>query len=69
VLGDAGELARKRSQQQVDWTWTMVREQLLDRLHDDPAVRALRAETEREVRDGELTAALAAQRILTAFDG
>jgi len=69
VLGDAGELARKRSQQQVDWTWTMVREQLLDRLHDDPAVRALRTETEQQVREGEVTAALAAQRILTAFDG
>jgi len=69
VLGDAGELARRRSQQQVDWTWTMVREQLLDRLRDDSAVRALRVETEQQVRAGELTAALAAQRILQAFDG
>ncbi|WP_127783882.1 methylmalonyl Co-A mutase-associated GTPase MeaB [Rhodococcus sp. X156] len=69
VLRDAGELDRKRSQQQVDWTWTMVREQLLDRLRDHPQVRALRADTEQAVRDGELTAALAAQQILAAFDG
>jgi LAO/AO transport system kinase len=68
VLVDAGEFAAKRSQQQVDWVWTMVREQLLDRLRDNPAVRGLRTETERQVRDGELTAALAAQRILDAFD-
>ncbi len=68
VLGDAGELARRRSQQQVDWTWSMVREQLLDRLRDHPAVRDVRRETEQRVRAGELTAALAAQRIIGAFD-
>lgn len=68
VLGDAGELDRKRSQQQVDWTWAMVREQLLDRLRDHPEVRQIRAETEDQVREGELTAALAARRIIDAFD-
>ena len=57
----------KRREQQVDWTWTMVRDQLLARLHGDPAVRALAPELERQVRDGELTATLAAEQILRAF--
>jgi LAO/AO transport system kinase len=33
-----------------------------------PAVRKIRAEVERQVRDGELTPALAAQRLLDAAD-
>ena len=68
VLVGAGELDRKRSQQQIDWTWSMVRDQLLDRLHDNPEVRRIRPETEQQVRAGELTAALAARRIIDAFD-
>ena len=48
--------------------WAMVRARLLDRLDSDAGVRALRAKTEQQVRDGELTAALATQRILDAFD-
>ncbi|MGW7538016.1 methylmalonyl Co-A mutase-associated GTPase MeaB [Amycolatopsis sp. NPDC054798] len=67
VLTESGDLAERRKRQQVDWTWSMVREQLLDRLTAHPAVRAQVAEVERAVRDGELTATLAAQRILAAF--
>jgi LAO/AO transport system kinase len=63
----AGEFDRQRSRQQVDWTWTMVRDVLLARLHGDPAVRALVPEVERQVSSGELTATLAAERILAAF--
>ncbi|MFF9837900.1 methylmalonyl Co-A mutase-associated GTPase MeaB [Streptomyces sp. NPDC020422] len=67
-LHDAtGRLAARRREQQVDWAWTMVRDELLGRLHADPAVRALAPEVERAVRDGELTATLAAERILGAF--
>ncbi|HEX9337057.1 MAG TPA: methylmalonyl Co-A mutase-associated GTPase MeaB, partial [Pseudonocardiaceae bacterium] len=63
----AGEFDRNRSRQQVDWTWTMVRDALSSRLHDDPAVRALVPDVERQVRAGTLTATLAAERILAAF--
>src|SRR6201997_1133243 len=64
VLTDAGECETKRRQQQVDWMWSMVRESVLDRVLSNPAVKDIRAEVERQVRDGELTAALGAQRIL-----
>lgn len=41
LLDSTGRLADKRRDQQVDWTWTMVRDELLGRLHADRAVRAL----------------------------
>ena len=67
TLSASGELAEKRRQQQVDWTWTMVRDQLLTQLHEHPEVRRIAPELEREVRDGRLTATLAAERLLAAF--
>ncbi|WP_019971246.1 methylmalonyl Co-A mutase-associated GTPase MeaB [Mycobacterium sp. 141] len=68
VLTDAGEFDKRRRQQQVDWTWSMVRDTVLDRLLSNPRVRGIRAEVERRVRDGELTPALAAQQILDAAE-
>ncbi|TFI42837.1 methylmalonyl Co-A mutase-associated GTPase MeaB [Rhodococcus sp. 1R11] len=68
VLRDAGEFAEKRRKQQVDWTWTMVNDQLLRRLAQSPTVKAIRHDVESRVRDGSLTAALAAQELLDAFD-
>jgi LAO/AO transport system kinase len=67
VLDEAGELAAKRSRQQVDWTWAMVRDALMSRLRDRPEVRAVAGEVEAEVRAGRLTATLGAERILEAF--
>ena len=45
----------------------MVRDTLLTRLQEHPGVRALAADLEREVADGELTPTLAAERILEVF--
>ncbi|MGW5316040.1 methylmalonyl Co-A mutase-associated GTPase MeaB [Nocardia thailandica] len=68
VLTDAGEFDEKRRRQQVEWTWTMVHDQILRRLTDSPAVKSVRARVESGVRDGTLTPALAAAAILDAFD-
>lgn len=68
VLTEAGEFAEKRRRQQVDWTWTMVHDQILRRLADNPNVKEVRAQVESAVRAGTLTPALAAEQILTAFD-
>lgn len=68
VLTGAGEFEARRRAQQVDWTWAMVRDAVLDRVLTHPAVRELRAEVERQVRDGEITPALAARRILELAD-
>jgi LAO/AO transport system kinase len=64
TLEEAGELAGRRAEQQVQWMWAMVRDQLMDRLQSDPGVRGLIPRLEREVRDGELPPSLAAQTIL-----
>ncbi|MFJ5776879.1 methylmalonyl Co-A mutase-associated GTPase MeaB [Streptomyces sp. NPDC093094] len=69
LLDAAGRLDARRREQQVDWAWTMVRDELLTRLHADPAVRALTPDIEQQVRDGRLTPTLAAERILGAFGG
>jgi LAO/AO transport system kinase len=69
VLSDAGEFATRRRKQQVDWTWSMVRDTVLDRVLSHPAVREIKRDVERRVLDGELTPALAAQQILDAADG
>ncbi|CAJ1504405.1 methylmalonyl Co-A mutase-associated GTPase MeaB [[Mycobacterium] burgundiense] len=66
VLTAAGEFDARRRTQQVEWTWAMVRDAVLDRVLDHPEVRGIRTEVERQVRDGELTPALAAARILDA---
>ncbi|MGD6756084.1 methylmalonyl Co-A mutase-associated GTPase MeaB [Streptomyces sp. BH105] len=67
LLDASGRLGERRRDQQVDWTWTMVRDDLLRRLHADPSVRSLAPELEAQVRAGTLTATLAADRILDAF--
>ncbi|WP_405579654.1 methylmalonyl Co-A mutase-associated GTPase MeaB [Streptomyces sp. NBC_01190] len=69
LLESSRRLADRRRDQQVAWTWSMVRDELLGRLHADPAVRSLAPELEERVRNGELTATRAAERILNAFGG
>lgn len=68
VLTAAGEFDSRRRAQQVEWTWSMVRDAVLDRVLSNPNVKRIRAEVERQVRDGELTPALAAQHLLDASD-
>ena len=67
TLEEAGELEQRRADQQVQWMWTMVRDQLMERLQSDPAVREALPGLERDVRNGELTPSLAAQTMLDAL--
>ncbi|MGW7820846.1 methylmalonyl Co-A mutase-associated GTPase MeaB [Streptomyces puniciscabiei] len=67
LLDSTGRLTAKRRDQQVRWTWAMVHDELLDRLRRAPAVREAAPGLERQVREGKLTATLAAERILEAF--
>ena len=46
----------------------MVRDTVLDRVLSHRAVKRIRTDIERQVRDGELTPALAAQQILDAAE-
>jgi LAO/AO transport system kinase len=64
VLTEAGEFDARRSRQQVEWMWSMVRDAVLDKVSSNAGVKAIRADVERRVHDGLLTPALAAQEIL-----
>ncbi|TQR86465.1 methylmalonyl Co-A mutase-associated GTPase MeaB [Mycobacterium hodleri] len=64
VLTEAGEFDARRSRQQVEWMWSMVRDAVLDKVSSNAGVKAIRADVEQRVRDGLLTPALAAQEIL-----
>jgi LAO/AO transport system kinase len=59
------DLAAKRSRQQVEWTWSLVRDRLLAGLQEK--VAPIAPEIERQVLDGTLTPSLAADRLLAAF--
>ncbi len=69
LLDSTGRLAAKRRDQQIDWTWSMVRDELLGRLRDHAEVRRVAPELEQRVREGTLTATSAAEMILDAFQG
>ena len=66
-LGGDG-LARKRAEQQLEFTWSLVRDELADRLRRSPGVAAIRDEVRAAVLAGELSAPLAADRLLAAYD-
>jgi LAO/AO transport system kinase len=61
-------LAAKRAEQQLEFTWALVRDELALRLRRSPGVKRVREEVRRAVLDGELPAPLAADRILEAYD-
>jgi GTPase len=66
-LGPEG-LARKRAAQQLDFMWSLVRDELAQRLRRSPSVAAIRDEVRDAVLAGELPASTAADRILAAYD-
>jgi LAO/AO transport system kinase len=67
MLRDSGELDRRRRDQRVSWMWSLVRDQLLDRLRDSRELQAITPALEAEVRAGTLTPGLAAQQLVAAF--
>ncbi|WP_182380873.1 methylmalonyl Co-A mutase-associated GTPase MeaB [Nocardioides sp. WS12] len=66
-LGVEG-LARKRAEQQLEFTWALVRDELAQRLRHSKAVRAVQDDVRAAVLAGDLTAPLAADRLLAAYD-
>ena len=66
-LGADG-LAEKRAQQQLEFTWALVRDELDQRLRHSAGVRRIRDEVRAAVLAGELPAPAAADRMLAAYD-
>ncbi len=67
-LGEEG-LAAKRAEQQLDFTWALVRDELADRLRRSPGVKQIRDDVRRQLLAGDLNASVAADLILEAYDG
>ena len=67
-LGDDG-LRDKRAQQQLDFAWALVRDELEQRLRRSGAVRRVGDDVRERVLRGELTAVAAADLLLAAYDG
>lgn len=67
-LGEDG-LRRKRAEQQLEFTWALVRDELDQRLRHSPGVREVRDDVRAAVLAGDLPATVAADRLLAAFDG
>jgi LAO/AO transport system kinase len=66
-LGASGELAQRRSAQQVRWMWTMLEERLFARLKSDSALKARLPAIEQAVAAGKLSPALAVDEIARAM--
>ncbi len=66
-LGADG-IAAQRAEQQLEFTWSIVRDELARRLERSPGVAAIRDEVRTAVLSGELPASLAADRLLAAYD-
>ena len=62
-----GSLEVRRARQQQDWMWAMVDAHLHDAVRDAAGVQAQRAEIERAVRAGELSAVDGTARILDLY--
>ena len=66
-LGVRG-LADKRANQQLEFTWALVRDELEQRLRNNEVVATLRVAIREAVLSGELPAVNAADQILAAYD-
>ncbi len=64
VLTKSGAFARRRARQRIDWMWSTVDDQLIERFRVRPEVRAAAADLEAELAAGTITPTLAAQRLL-----
>jgi LAO/AO transport system kinase len=67
VMGANGARAARRADQDARWMWAMVRDRLEDAFKTAPAVAGLVPELEAAVRQGEIPASAAADRLLHAF--
>ncbi|AQP48146.1 ATPase/protein kinase [Tessaracoccus aquimaris] len=66
-LEAAGTLAARRLEQQQDWLWNMVRDELMEALRTSPEVRAAADVVQAQLADESLSALEGAQEILAAF--
>lgn len=67
VMGDAGEIAARRTAQSQAWMWNEVAENLMLRFRGHPRIANMLGEVEGRVAGGGMTPTAAAQYLLNAF--
>lgn len=63
AMNASGDFEARRREQQVKWMWTMLEDRLKARLRGDPVIRGKVKQAERDVADGRMTPAIAAETI------
>jgi len=66
-LGDRG-LREKRAQQQLEFTWALVRDEIEQRLRASDDVREVRTRLREQILSGDITAPVAADEILAVIE-
>ncbi len=66
-LNESGELPEKRQQQQIDWMWSMLEGQLIDRLRSHKQVADALPLIEKAVLESRVTPVRAVEQLLSAF--
>lgn len=63
-LSASGQLAKKHSEQQVRWMWSLVEDRIREKLKSDPKLKSKMPALEKAVAEGKQPPALAAEEIL-----
>jgi LAO/AO transport system kinase len=63
----SGYLHTRRNEQNVNWMWSLVDQQIHDMLHERPTVNAVAQGAAVQVRDGTLSPVMASERIISAL--
>ncbi len=69
LMTTTGDWDSRRSNQQVRWMWSLVEDRLIHRLRDNPEIAETIENLEKSVYAGSVTPLVAADRVLTSFNG
>ncbi len=64
----SGEFATRRNTQQHQWLWAQLEDRLLTRFRDNKAVKEKLQDIQKAIDNGELSASVAADRLLETYD-
>nr|WP_068081511.1 methylmalonyl Co-A mutase-associated GTPase MeaB [Pseudovibrio stylochi] len=67
VMVKEGVFDKKRSQQQIDWMWSLLQDKVMSALQGDPSIQSLIPKLKTSVYAGELPATAAASKLAAAF--
>ena len=67
LLSGAGELERRREEQNVRWMWSMLDDRLIEGLRSHPTINSLLPEMEAKVRLGQTTPVSAVDKLIEVF--